>query len=83
VGIGDQYHQITAGPKGWLVLVCFMSPDYGSVRLEDRMDEFAVNRLPGEKPQEVVMIRTYLTSFFKAAIKSDDTAEERSFTGGY
>jgi hypothetical protein len=47
------------------------------------MDEFAVNRLPGEKPQEVVMIRTYLTSFFKAAIKSDDTAEERSFTGGY
>ena len=51
-----------------------MPPDYGSVRLEDRMDEFAVNRLPGEKPQEAVIIRTYLTSNFKAVIKSDDTA---------
>jgi hypothetical protein len=51
-----------------------MSPDSGNFRLEDSMDEFAVNRLPGENPQEAVIIRTYLTSFFKAVIKSDDKA---------
>jgi quercetin dioxygenase-like cupin family protein len=45
----DQYHQITAGPDGRMVLIYFMSPEYGSVRLEGHADESAVKRLPGEK----------------------------------
>ena len=45
----DQYHQITAGFEGRMVLIYFMTPEYGSVRPEERTDESAVKRLPGEK----------------------------------
>ena len=45
----DQYHQITAGSEGRMVLIYFMTPEYGSVRSEDGSEETAVKRLPGEK----------------------------------
>ena len=44
----DQYHQITAGREGRMVLIYFMTPEYGSVRPEDRSEVTAVKRLPGE-----------------------------------
>jgi quercetin dioxygenase-like cupin family protein len=44
----DQYHQITAGPEGRMVLIYFMTPEYGSIRPEGSTDESAVTRLPGE-----------------------------------
>ena len=45
----DQYHQITAGSEGRMVLIYFITPEYGSVRPEEPTDESAVKRLPGEK----------------------------------
>ena len=44
----DQYHQIIAGLEGRMVLIYFMTPEYGSVRPEDHTKESAVKRLPGE-----------------------------------
>jgi len=45
----DQFHCITAGPDGRMVLIYFMKPDYASVRPEDRAGDPADTRLPGEQ----------------------------------
>jgi len=45
----DQYHQINAGPDERMVLIYFMTPDYESVRPDDRAAEQASTALPGER----------------------------------
>lgn len=45
----DQFHQIVAGPDDRLVLIYFMTPEYSSVRPDDKAVSDVVKRLPGEK----------------------------------
>lgn len=47
----DQFHRILADKGSRMVLIYFMKPGYESVRPDDRTDDSAVARLPGERPR--------------------------------